>query len=551
MKRIFTLLVSVLLAQTVCLNLAQTVPVGGIKPSGTLPILYINTENSTPIEQKETYIDAEYWLECNGYKNYEDLGSKSSPLKLGIRGRGNTSWRHDGQKPYKIKLDKKTSIMGMGKNKHWALLTRLADYQLYNELLAFEIGRKLEMPYVPQLRPVEVVLNGTYIGLYMLTETIRIDDNRLEIDEQPDGNEDPDILEGGWLVELDNNEEDIQISIPLQDRRNLLITPHTPEVLSFIQNDWLQEQFSQIVDYAYQKNNLDDRWENLIDVESLAKHMIVEELLHNFDGYQGSCYLHKQTGEKWKFGPLWDFSACWVYKTDLLAHHDAQLLIGEFVKFPSLRTKAREILNSYISKIGNDWVKPFLTDFYNEIKDAVKSSVKVWPDVPLDAKQGLDWSINANSHNLKFLQDYYNNNWKTYGVAVDITEKESSDSENFENLFSVKMNGVSKYKTDINHGDNVEIEIKANSEEVSLLTIHVNGVAQEINDKHYASVKLNNVAKDIYVAIVCENKDFTGIGTIKDEIEEYQYFNLNGQKINIEKAAKGIYIRNDGKKFVK
>ncbi len=38
-------------------------------------------------------------------------------LSMDIRGRGNTSWGAD-KKPYKIKLDEKTKILGMGRNKH-------------------------------------------------------------------------------------------------------------------------------------------------------------------------------------------------------------------------------------------------------------------------------------------------------------------------------------------------------------------------------------------------------------------------------------------------
>lgn len=60
----------------------------------------------------------------------------------------------------------------------------------------------------------EVVLNGEYIGLYFLTETIRIDKDRVDIYEQNDGETDPDLIKGGWLVEVDNYIDDCQITIP-------------------------------------------------------------------------------------------------------------------------------------------------------------------------------------------------------------------------------------------------------------------------------------------------------------------------------------------------
>ena len=89
--------------------------------SGTLPVLYIDTENHSPIVSKEEYLNAFYRLDPMGIEGIEALGTKDEPLPLQIRGRGHSSWKA-AKKPYKIKLEQKTSIMGMPKNKHWALL---------------------------------------------------------------------------------------------------------------------------------------------------------------------------------------------------------------------------------------------------------------------------------------------------------------------------------------------------------------------------------------------------------------------------------------------
>ena len=41
-------------------------------------------------------------------------------------------------------------------------------------MAGFKLGNLIGMDWTPSCKPIEVVLNGDYIGLYLLTETIRI-----------------------------------------------------------------------------------------------------------------------------------------------------------------------------------------------------------------------------------------------------------------------------------------------------------------------------------------------------------------------------------------
>ena len=92
-----------------------------VSASGTLPVLHIETENRRPVVSKDEYLNASYWLDPSGAEDIESLGSAASPLPMQIRGRGHSSWQ-SAKKPYKLKLGKKTKLLGMPKNKHWALL---------------------------------------------------------------------------------------------------------------------------------------------------------------------------------------------------------------------------------------------------------------------------------------------------------------------------------------------------------------------------------------------------------------------------------------------
>ena len=95
--------------------------------SGTIPVMYINTENKTPITSKEDYLQATYYLDPMGIEGVEALGSADAQLPLEIRGRGNWTWNGFDKKPYRIKLASKTAILGMNKSKHFALMANADD----------------------------------------------------------------------------------------------------------------------------------------------------------------------------------------------------------------------------------------------------------------------------------------------------------------------------------------------------------------------------------------------------------------------------------------
>ncbi len=74
-------------------------PAASASISGTLPVLYIETENRKPIESKEEYLNAVYRLDPMDAEDIEPLGTEAEPLPMQIRGRGHSSWKSP-KKPY-------------------------------------------------------------------------------------------------------------------------------------------------------------------------------------------------------------------------------------------------------------------------------------------------------------------------------------------------------------------------------------------------------------------------------------------------------------------
>ena len=351
--------------------------------SGTLPVLHIQTENNAPIVSKDDYINATYYLDAMGQENIESIGSATAPLTMEIKGRGNYTWKGFDKKPYRLKLTDKQPLLGMTKSKHFALLAHADDSKGFmRNAIGFELARLIGMTWTPMAKPVEVVLNGDYIGLYFLTETIRVDKDRVNIVEQEDVETDPSKVTGGWLVEIDNYNEDPHVTIKEGGEHTMWITYKTPEVLSSAQEDFLTNEMRRIDQLVYGDKNSDKLWE-VLDIDALARFYIVQELTDNYESFHGSCYLYREMGdgEKWKFGPAWDFGSAfnrdksqYLFEGDVWHNH----WIPEICKFPAFQNYIKSIWDEFCA---NNYIQIF--SFINQqkalIASAAAADAKRWP----------------------------------------------------------------------------------------------------------------------------------------------------------------------------
>lgn len=348
--------------------------------------MYVNTENGTPITSKEEYLPATYYLDPCGVEGVEAFGSNAEPLPLQIRGRGNYTWVGFEKKPYRLKLDAKAALLGMKKSKHFALLAHADDnLGFMRNATGLELSRRLGLDWTPSAEPVEVVLNGDYIGLYFLTETIRVDKDRVNITEQADGETDPAAITGGWLLEIDNYDTDPHVQIQENGTsERIIFTYKTPEVLSAEQEAYLLRQVQAMDDAIYTDDKSSTEWENLIDIDQLARYYIVQEVMDDCESFHGSCYLHREMGEaeKWKFGPVWDFGNALMrgdkskFIYDSPAFH--QTWIGEIAKYPAFQKKVREVWAEFAST-GSEGFYDWIDSETARMERAAAADGERWP----------------------------------------------------------------------------------------------------------------------------------------------------------------------------
>lgn len=354
-----------------------------ISYSGTLPVMYINTENGASIVSKDDYINATYYVDALGLDGYESIGSQTAQQEMEIRGRGNYTWTGFDKKPYRIKLGSKTKLLGMSKSKHFALLAHADDtYAFLRNTVGFELSRRLGLKFTPAQQPVEVVLNGDYIGLYMLTETVRVDENRVNIVEQEDYSASPDSITGGWLVEIDNYEETEQVRITEGNGSTIRFTYKTPELLSDAQRNYLTNQVTAMNNAIYNPNKNSTSWEGYIDIDSLARFYIVQEIMDNAESFHGSCYMHKDKGlKKWIFGPVWDFGNSYQRSNGNFIYENppfGQTWIGEIAKFPRFQNKVIETWKNFKGN-NYDTLNEFIDNFIGQIAVASQHDYYRWP----------------------------------------------------------------------------------------------------------------------------------------------------------------------------
>jgi hypothetical protein len=414
------------------LFLTLVVSLSAVSPSGTLPVLYVQTEDNKQITSKDYYLNATYYIDALGLNGYENIGSASAPLTMEIKGRGNYSWTGFNKKPYRIKLADKQPLLGMIKSKHFTLLAHADDAKdkkgYMRNAAGFELSKMLGIAWTPEAKPLEVVMNGDYIGLYFLTEHIRVDKDRVNITEQEDEETDAQKITGGWLVEIDNYDSDPHITIKEGGKTTMWVTYKSPEVLSSEQEAYLTQQIQLIDNLVYGDKNSDELWQHL-DMDALARFYIVQEITDNYESFHGSCYLYKDMGDdqKWKFGPVWDFGSAfnrdksqYIFQGDVWHNH----WIPEICKFPAFMTRVKAIWREFYPTRFND-IFTFTADQLTLLKTAASVDAQRWPDY--NGNADLTKRITQINDRLRKNAEWLNEQW---GTNSDNNNDDNNNDDN-------------------------------------------------------------------------------------------------------------------------
>ena len=318
--------------------------------SSNLPIIIIQTDKRTLTNREKT--GATMKIIDNGSKrNKVTDPANGYDGKIKIKLRGNSSLFFD-QKRFTFETlnsDGKADnveLLGMPADNDWVLLAPYNDISMMRDVFAFDMWNNMGH-WAPRTRYCEVVMNGSYIGVYILCEKIKRGENRLDIAKLKKSDTTGVDITGGYIVRIDPPDEgeksftsDVPGIItggmggfggpgggfggfggpgggfgghatvtwtyfyPKSDK----ITPEQEEYISnyikttekVIQSDYFADPQKGYAKY--------------IDVESFVDYIIHTELSLNADGLKRSTYFYKTkqnedgTGGKLHAGTVWDYN---------------------------------------------------------------------------------------------------------------------------------------------------------------------------------------------------------------------------------------------------
>lgn len=274
-----------------------------------LPAVYLTTDSGADITSKEQYVSGRLKVVAEGIANYEDVD-----IAIQIKGRGNSSWLAP-KKGYNLKLDTKTKILGMKKSKRWCVIANYYDKTLLRNKFVSYLGNEIfNTVWNSSFVSVDMIINGSYRGTYLLGENIKLESNRIdiqdisEIENDENGDNVTDLADGGFVLEV-NCRLDEQFNFRTQKKVPFSLKDPdevTEEVFSHIKT-----KIRNFENLLYSNSFADDvgGYRDFIDVDSVIDWYIVNELVKNSDSkFLTSVYMYfDPTDSKLHMGPNWDF----------------------------------------------------------------------------------------------------------------------------------------------------------------------------------------------------------------------------------------------------
>lgn len=360
-----------------------------------------------------------------------------------IKGRGNATWNMD-KKPYNIKLDESADLLGMGSAKGWCLLANYGDTSLLRNHVIYNLAEEAGIEFTMDSRSIDLYLNGTYNGTYLMTEKIEIGKNRVNItdmekatekvnsadlDSYPAGGKswyqnggrkwvsipnDPADITGGYLIEIELDERYAAEACGFVTTRGQAVTMKAPEFVSKNQIDYIADLYQKMEDAIYSGTGYNaegKHFSEYIDEESIAKMYLLQEYSMNLDTGITSFYLYKDsdaTGDgKFHMAPVWDFDMStgnygyrngvdltnpelwWANRATIYNKEELNIL-AKAIQYESVEKLATEQWNDIFYPIirvcleEEEDVSPqklrTLTEYQKELSASAGLNFLVWPD---------------------------------------------------------------------------------------------------------------------------------------------------------------------------
>ena len=283
--------------------------------SANIPTLFINTapKNMTKINTNRNA--KEYGVMTLMSPTGDSLCLEhKGPIKL--KSRGVSSWSFP-KKPYLIELERPDSLLGMAPATKWVLIANNYDETNLKTKIVLDYAKTLNYCWTPSSRFVDVYINGSYNGLYLLTEKIEVSPTRLY------HNDNKIVLFRG--VNKYALREEYYFSNSRESEQYFVLESESPSrIIKY------QDELQKLTDAIYGADTIStSQLESILDIHSWSCKYLIDEVFSNYDMWKtsNSFYCYDQTPYIFYGGPAWDYDLGFYYPaTHFIGYHISQIV---------------------------------------------------------------------------------------------------------------------------------------------------------------------------------------------------------------------------------
>lgn len=358
-----------------------------------IPTMYLTSSDAA---QGRDWVDASKSNAATGTMNL--IGADGAPVYSGelkqIKARGNSTFTYAEKKSYQIKLAEPSDLLGKQEQvKTWVLLASYFDATQMHDKLIKDLAAELGLAYTASCDWVNLYYDGEYRGVYLLSEKNSVGATSVAITDMEQAYErlnegygtdmttalaensygqqyqytkdlkEPENITGGYLIEL--NHEMWDEASGFKTRQDVAFNVKSPEWCGDSAMKYISEYYQAFEDAVYATDDTGvytgyntgtgKYFYDYVDMDSLVKVFLLQELSLNCDGFISSVYFYKDADGIMYAGPIWDqdmtFGTGWN-KANGAEIVDYHYLAEALIRIPAFEAAVKEYYtNTFASEV--------------------------------------------------------------------------------------------------------------------------------------------------------------------------------------------------------
>ena len=339
-----------------------------------------------------------------------------------LKARGNSTFTYAEKKSYQIKLAEPSDLLGKQEQvKTWVLLASYFDATQMHDKMVKDLAAELGLAYTASCDWVNLYYDGVYRGIYLLSEKNSVGETSVAITDMEQAYEqlnegygtdmttalaensygqqyqytkdltEPENITGGYLIELNHDKWD-EVS-GFKTRQGVAFNVKSPEWCGDSAMKYISEYYQAFEDAVYATDDTgaytgynastEKYFYDYVDMDSLVKVFLLQELALNCDGFISSVYFYKDADGIMYAGPIWDqdmtFGTGWS-KTNAADIEDYHYLAKALIQIPAFKTAVVEYYSSTFAPAVREWLgnNGTIAHQYNLLKDSAAMNYKLW-----------------------------------------------------------------------------------------------------------------------------------------------------------------------------